>query len=105
MHTNACKCIVTLSAVLFAVAFATHAQQPAASKQHAIVSEWNQLGPSIERENGYLDALTKSFQRDPPWRVVDAAAPGRRADLIDKIIAEHEKRIDLLRKIKAEDSR
>ncbi len=79
------------------------AQAPVTDQRRAIVTAWNECATSIGRENAYLLELQKSLQTSPPWRVLDAQAPGRRAELIDKVIAEHRKRIALLEKIKAED--
>ena len=81
------------------------AQAPPA-QQRAMASAWNQLGPSITREDVYLNELTRSLQQNPPWRTLDASQDHakRRAELIDKIIAEHKLRIGLLETIKKEDN-
>lgn len=79
------------------------AQAPVTAQQRAIVTAWNECVTSIDRENGYIEELQKSLKLNPPWRVLDAQAPSRRAGLIDKVIAEHEKRIALLKKIRAAD--
>jgi len=83
---------------------AATAQAPPAGHQRAIIAAWKECGQSITAENKLLTELTKSFQSNPPWRVVDAREPMKRAALIDKIIAEHKRRILLLERIKAEDS-
>jgi hypothetical protein len=80
------------------------AQAPVTAQQHAIIAAWNECSASIDKENGLIRRLTKSLQLNPPWRVVDAREPEIRAELIDKIIAEHKKRIELLERIKREDS-
>lgn len=79
-----------------------YAQSPA-GQQRAIITAWDECGRSIERENDLLQQLTKSFQLNPPWRVLDAAEPAKRAQLIEKIIAEHKRRIQLLERIRKED--
>lgn len=79
-------------------------QAPASDQQHSIVLTWNAVGDSYSRENLAIDGLTKSLQMNPPWRVLDAQAPRLRAEMIDKIIREHEQRIRLLKKLKQLDS-
>lgn len=95
------KLVITILLCLAPVA----AQAPPSKQKAGILSAWNDCGKSIDRENEYIRELTKSLQANPPWRVVDAREPAKRAELIDKIVAEHKRRIELLERIKAEDSR
>lgn len=76
------------------------AQAPPATQHRAIVSAWNECVVSADQDNAYWLELQKSLQLNPPWRVVDARAPARRAELIEKIIVEHKRRIQLLEKIR-----
>jgi hypothetical protein len=93
------KTVLTLLLLLSAAV----AQAPPAKQRRAIVSAWNECGQSIDLENGLLQELTRSFQTSPPWRVVDAREPEKRRQLIDDIIAEHERRIRLLKEIRQAD--
>lgn len=77
------------------------AQAPPSSQQRTIVTAWNECVVSVEKENGYFVELQNSLKFSPPWRVVDAQAPARRAEMIDKIIVEHKRRIELLEKIRS----
>lgn len=81
------------------------AQAPLVTEQErAMVDTWHALGQSIVIEDKAVGELTKSLQMNPPWRIVDARAATRRADLIDEIISEHERRIKLLKRLKQLDS-
>lgn len=100
------KALLTLAVFITIFLFAqASAQGPVGEQQRAIVSTWQALGESYSRENKHIDELTKSFRMNPPWRVVDAREPAKRAGLIEDIIAEHERRISLFRKLKAEDAK
>jgi len=82
------------------------AQAPATKQQHAIVTAWNAVGDSFSKENEIVDELNRDMHASPPWRVLDASRDHvkHRAELIDKIIAEHKRRIELFEKLKAADS-
>lgn len=96
LHAIAFLFVTTISSV--------SGQTPELKKQQVgIVTSWNELAVSIEKENLLLTDLTVSLRLSPPWRVVDAREPEKRAKLIDTIIAEHKRRIALLEKIKAAD--
>lgn len=95
--------LCVMAALVLAVA--GHAFSQHRDQQQRMVTAWNKCAESIVIENDLIARLTKSLQTNPPWRVVDADAPRERAELIDKIVAEHRKRIKLLEEIKREDSR
>ena len=81
----------------------TSAAQDPDRQRRAIVGVWNDCSASFDRENLLLDELNKSMHLSPPWRVVDAREPAKRAELIDKIIEEHKRRIPLLEQIRKTD--
>lgn len=95
--------VITIVIVMLLAAAPTLPQRSLTPRQRLIVSDWKRLAESIARENAMVDDLTKNFQLNPPWRVVDARAPEQRAELIDHIIAEHKLRIDLLAAIRQAD--
>jgi hypothetical protein len=100
------KALPTFLAVITMALFSlTYAQAPATSQQREIATAWNTMGRSIDRENGLLQELQTSLMENPPWRVVDVSEshPKKRAKLIDQVIIEHRKRIDLLERIKKAD--
>lgn len=92
------KLVLTLVLLLFPV------PQSPEQQRLSITRDWNKLAESMDRENGLVDQLNKSMRLSPPWRVLDAREPQKRAKLIDGIVDEHKKRIELLERIKRADA-
>lgn len=98
------KQLLTLLTLITIVIVAS-AQTQAPPEYKVMVRAWNECAASIVIENDLFNELSRNLHMNPPWRVLDARAPALRAELIDKIIVEHKRRIKLLETIKAEDSK
>lgn len=88
---------------LFLRSSAQTPSQQQTQQEATMLKAWGQCHDSVIKEGTLVAELTKSLRLNPPWRVLDAREPEKRAKLIDKIIVEYQLRIKLLEKIKHED--
>jgi hypothetical protein len=97
------KAVLAAAAIVVSLVLPGSAQTPPSQQQLTIVSAWNECGDSLLKENRLITELTSSLKLNPPWRVVDAREPTKRAKLIDRLIVQYRRRIRLLEIIKRVD--
>jgi hypothetical protein len=71
--------------------------QPRAFDGPRYVRTWNDIAGSFDRQNPLLRELQKNTHDNPPGRVTSA----RRLELLDQIIAEHERQLKDFKALRA----